>query len=523
MKKNSILIFFIFFPFFLFSQGVITTKWYHDVLDTFKVAKKNWRSCIPYEIIEIDKNDLILGSYDFNAWSVRRIEKATGKIKWLNAKTPDYPDNSQRKFYIDNMFINKEENLDVYGIKSLSDNTITFGAGNPIRVTYDMNTGKEIATHFPEQPNKRLNNILKPGALSSYFLKEDGSGFYARIWQDNPAAYLIIGLDSNLVIKDTISTLYYTEDIDKEKAVSHGTVRPLKIRNHFYSMEMVWKNVFDSSSLQIMFYKIDTKGNIKIRKKIGTPLYNVLYYGEIKPISDGFLAFGLVDTTYRFFRDPPKASNTSMVAKIDTNGTIVWKTFLIRPEAGYMEGIHAIDDPKRGGSWALAGSLQGGRPNLYFIDKKGRAKFLAKINFPNNKEDIVPVSAGWMLKDGSLLMGYQYSKSVNDYSYPIARGVSLIAASDLDKYLADAQPVILPSFLVNVYPNPTQDILNIKVAESEEPLQVAFFDLQGKSIYQCDFQQFTTIETSNWHRGLYAYLIRDTLGRVVKSGKVAVE
>jgi hypothetical protein len=136
---------------------------------------------------------------------------------------------------------------------------------------------------------------------------------------------------------------------------------------------------------------------------------------------------------------------------------------------------------------------------------------------------LLPSISLWCLKDGSLFTSCQYLKAYYSFSYPKSWSVSLIEAAELDKILATSEPDILPSFLVNIYPNPAHDILNVSVAESDELLNIACYDLQGRAMYHCDFQGFTQINTSDWQRGLYAYTIRDTRGRLVKSGKVIVE
>jgi hypothetical protein len=111
--KRSIICFFIFSSFLANAQKEITTKWYHEVLDTFHSHKNNWRSCIPFDMVEVD-DDVIIGTYDWFGWTVRRIEKKTGKLKWLTAQTPDYPDNAKTNFYLDNLFLRPDGNVDAY-------------------------------------------------------------------------------------------------------------------------------------------------------------------------------------------------------------------------------------------------------------------------------------------------------------------------------------------------------------------------------------------------------------------------
>jgi hypothetical protein len=172
----------------------------------------------------------------------------------------------------------------------------------------------------------------------------------------------------------------------------------------------------------------------------------------------------------------------------------------------------------------MAGSLAEFDPYLFYIDKKGKPSFIANVNIADNEESTIPCNFfGDVLKDGSLPMSYQYKKAYLDKQYYKSYGLTMIEAAELDKILATSEPDILPSFLVNIYPNPAHGVLNVRVAESDGLLNITCYDLQGRAMYHCDFQGFTQINTSDWQRGLYAYTIRDTRGRLVKSGKVIVE
>jgi hypothetical protein len=284
-------------------------------------------------------------------------------------------------------------------------------------------------------------------------------------------------------------------------------------------MSHIWHGRLDTN-MQDFFYKISTIGEIKIKKKIGNPLYHGISYKYSKNISDGYLLSGLVDTTRKFIKT--LSSNTSMTAKIDTNGNVLWKSFMISPDGGIMGVIASCEDEKRGGYWSLAGNIKGGYSYLYFIDKKGKPTFVTRVKYGDNTEGIFPHDL-WLMNDGGLFVGFGYSKAQIDYiKASVAWGVSYIEAAEINKILATAEPDILPSFLVNIYPNPARDLLNISVAESDELLQIECFDIQGRAVYHCDFQGFTQINVSDWQRGLYAYVIRDTRGRIVKTEKILI-
>jgi hypothetical protein len=511
-------------PVWLFSQKEITTSWYHEVFDTFHSVLNNHRSCIPFDMVEVD-DDVVIGTYDYFAWTVRRIDKKTGHLKWLTAQTPDYPDSTRKRYYLDNLFLRPDGNIDVLGVKSKFEELPSipgqFGWGNPIKMTYNAKTGKRQEVLFPMQPNNTDRLVIKPGALGSYLPMEDGKGYYMMSSQNYPEAYTLTSLDTNLMLKDTLCILDYPSDVDKETAKRYSFSKPVKINEYIYIFINVWNNSIDSVSYQQVLYKIDLLGNITMRKKLGVPLYNVIYHSNYKPLSDGYLVYGLVDTTYTF---QSSRFNTSMVAKVDTTGNIQWKTFLKAPNVGKLEIMESYEDKKRGGYWVMAGSLSDFDPYLFYIDPKGKSTFIANVNLSDNESSTIPMQFfGKILKDGSLFFSFQYKKAYFDTKYPKSYGVSMIDAADLDKALATSYPDVLADFLVKIYPNPAHDLLNINVLEVEDRLQAECYDLQGRLIYQCDFQNTTQINSAAWSRGLYAILIRDEIGRLVKTEKVILE
>ncbi len=56
---------------------------------------------------------------------------------------------------------------------------------------------------------------------------------------------------------------------------------------------------------------------------------------------------------------------------------------------------------------------------------------------------------------------------------------------------------------LNVFPNPSSDAFNVSVNGTHEPLHIRVCNLSGQIVHQTDFQEFTTINTSNWPSGMY--------------------
>ena len=65
---------------------------------------------------------------------------------------------------------------------------------------------------------------------------------------------------------------------------------------------------------------------------------------------------------------------------------------------------------------------------------------------------------------------------------------------------------ILNEAIINVYPNPAKDLINIKVSEIEntQPFYLKIYDVMGKIIYESTLTQTqSSLNTSNWAKGLY--------------------
>jgi CotH kinase protein/Lamin Tail Domain/Secretion system C-terminal sorting domain len=56
---------------------------------------------------------------------------------------------------------------------------------------------------------------------------------------------------------------------------------------------------------------------------------------------------------------------------------------------------------------------------------------------------------------------------------------------------------------INVFPNPSRDAFNISVNGTEESLHIRVCNTAGQMVYQTDFQEYTTINTSDWPTGMY--------------------
>jgi hypothetical protein len=121
-----------------------------------------------------------------------------------------------------------------------------------------------------------------------------------------------------------------------------------------------------------------------------------------------------------------------------------------------------------------------------------------------------PVESLWRSKvDGpsfSLLCADVKSDAKYRLRYDLNCNVKILDSDDL----SDAQNQWLIS------PNPFDENINISDEESNGNTNVLIFDLNGKTIYQTDFQNNTNINTSNFSKAIYFIQLKNKDKKVVR-------
>lgn len=68
----------------------------------------------------------------------------------------------------------------------------------------------------------------------------------------------------------------------------------------------------------------------------------------------------------------------------------------------------------------------------------------------------------------------------------------------------------------SIYPNPSKDVLNIKLALNNKSLKIEVFDILGKLVYHTNSTNNKSINTSNWNSGLYFVKISSGNSEITK-------
>ncbi len=80
------------------------------------------------------------------------------------------------------------------------------------------------------------------------------------------------------------------------------------------------------------------------------------------------------------------------------------------------------------------------------------------------------------------------------------------------------------SKIIRFYPNPATSIINFEFQKStEKDLNFQIFNFLGKKVYEItNLTNKTTVNLSDFYRGVYIFQLRDKSGKIIESGKFQV-
>jgi hypothetical protein len=78
--------------------------------------------------------------------------------------------------------------------------------------------------------------------------------------------------------------------------------------------------------------------------------------------------------------------------------------------------------------------------------------------------------------------------------------------------------------IVKFYPNPATSVINFDFKKSsEKTYNFQIFSLTGKKVFEASkVDQKTTVNLSDFYRGIYIFQLKDQTGKLVDSGKFQV-
>jgi len=93
--------------------------------------------------------------------------------------------------------------------------------------------------------------------------------------------------------------------------------------------------------------------------------------------------------------------------------------------------------------------------------------------------------------------------TARDYNYfcSLHDGVNMDGTIIVSPVLGIDDPA--PKLSFSIYPNPSSDVLNLKISNNSSNVTIEIFDVLGKNIYKSTAIKQTSINVVNWKTGLY--------------------
>lgn len=108
----------------------------------------------------------------------------------------------------------------------------------------------------------------------------------------------------------------------------------------------------------------------------------------------------------------------------------------------------------------------------------------------------------------------------------LARGLSVLVAVMLFCNIAVAQTGSRASDdgkIVKLYPNPASTTIYFEFTNVDKSASFQIYNFMGKKVYELqNMSNKSTVDLTNFYRGVYIFQLRDRNGKIVESGKFQV-
>jgi hypothetical protein len=405
-----------------------------------------------------------------------------------------------------------------------------YPVGRACRFILDAKNGKEKAFYYSTDSVKTAYMVNHGDRQNRFLPINDGKGgFYLQtggnaFYQVETGIYRV---DSSLVLKETIAKIDTWKDSVNFAMTNLSEL--LHTGNSFCYISSLLNyqtGLKDTLSSQIGFCKIK-KNETPIQKSLSTAFYNTINIPITKKLDDGFLLAGRLSPKLTAANNNnPYQGNDNFVAKVDTNGNVVWRTvWSMNDTEGYSYG-GAVALSNQKGYFLSAQPATGteGVLNLIYVSEGG--KFVKEFTIDLG-EKVNGINNRYLLltKNGNLV--YAYNIGNCDFENPdpkfLCNGVFLLNGADIQKILSD-KTLDASSLPVSIFPNPAQDHFTIQFKEGQAGI-ATIFDLEGKAVQE--YKQ--TFDSEQWQipleimqNGLYFVQIQLENG-VIQTEKIMVQ
>jgi hypothetical protein len=437
-------------------------KWYEVDKDTTLKDKKLTYSGFPVCYKQDKESNIYELSFTIFGYQLSKIEANTGKKVWTTSRNQSFG-TENKVYYPKDFFFRPDGNIVLLSTKGAKFPAFTT-FGSTIKCVYDTKTGKEIFTFINEKKGGSAITF-NAGSLEKQIVeKPNQKGYY---FADGIAVPKIMSwirtVDSNFVANDT---LYIKQpSLDTAKEMSLISLSPFhQIRGKFYQMSAYFGSTDDTSLVRTYFTKINYENKKYTVKDVSKYLFHGLDNISFSPVKDGFIVSAQADSTYGAFKGLPYKPN-AVLAKIDTNGTLKWRTYLIPKQDPNKAFTTVVEDNKTNGYWVTLNFNDSlGKSFLYYMNKNGGLKLIGQLTLPDNSfifNSFLPT----MLSNGDILMSYRTKKSSVIHPVYGKNGVLYFERKQFEPYITKNTEIAISSENFIVYPNPTANSVYLLLPE----------------------------------------------------------
>ena len=216
----------------------------------------------------------------------------------------------------------------------------------------------------------------------------------------------------------------------------------------------------------------------------------------------------------RISKIDPNTNSVTLKNYGDANATISDYWFCVRPAYDQVSGMtgvttlapdeevdiaSSVSFPVASGEFALYNSAS-------FGSSAAMLDFLQWGTGATNSRESVAVAAGLWVADTFITVDppFQYGGDGTQ------NGVDNWSTLGIDDFEVGSN--------INLYPNPSNSILNVQIKNSASNVQLKVYDLLGKRVYKetMTSNEVSKIDVSNWDTGLYLIKISSDTGEETK-------
>ena len=456
-----------------------------------------------------DKNIYVLSETGIG-YQLSKIEAKTGKKLWSVGRNQSFG-TEDKVYFPKDFFFRPDGNIVLFAVKGLKFPAL-FAGGLVIKCVYDAQTGKELFSLSIEKIGGSAVTINNGALVQQIIVKPDQTGYYYADGLSSPKNLTWIRtVDTNFVANDTL--LLKVPSADTSKGLQLFNLSPFhQINRKFYQMSAHFGGN-DTSRFRTYFHKIDYLNKQYSVRDVSKYLFHGISNVQFDMVKDGFIASVQADTAYRPSQGLSFRPN-NVLAKIDTNGTLIWRTYLFPTTKPYFGFCQVVEDNKTDGYWVVLSSEEdSGKPFLYYMSNKGNLKLIGSLTLPDKTfmfSSYIPT----MLDNGDILIVYRTQANDPHPEYAF-HGTLYYERKQFEPFITKDDNIAITPKNISVYPNPVEHRLQV-LLPTVTAFEYVISDMMGRIVKResVEATNFYEIATQDFPKGIYLLSIKTTDNQV---------